>query len=327
MNKIEKSWYKPVGLINILLLPLSALFWLISGCRRVLFRLGIKSSYKASVPVMIVGNIGIGGNGKTPFVLWLVPYLQSLGLKVAVISRGYGAKPPHTPYQVSNESTALQAGDEPLLIYKRLGCDVVIGADRQASIEYLIENNEPDIIVSDDGLQHYQLDRDIEVCIVDNERRFGNGFLLPAGPLRELPKRLKTVDLTVFNGSIKEDGYSLNTTGIFSVKTGLPVSGFTPKGIAVSAIGNPARFEKSLKANGVNIIQSRHFADHHMFTEQDFDTVSKNNLFMTEKDAVKCQSFAKDNWYFLRVDAVPSEGLITKLHNLLDKKGIITHGV
>ncbi|KZN52243.1 tetraacyldisaccharide 4'-kinase [Pseudoalteromonas luteoviolacea] len=327
MNKVEQSWYKPISLINIVLLPLSGLFWLVSSIRRLMFRIGIKSSYKASVPVMIVGNIGIGGNGKTPFVLWLVPYLQSLGLKVAVISRGYGAKPPHTPYKVSDDSTAELAGDEPLLIYKRLGCDVVIGGDRKASIEHLIAHNEPDIIVSDDGLQHYQLDRDIEICIVDNERRFGNGLLLPAGPLRETPKRLKSVDLTVFNGSIKEDGYSLNTTGIYSVKTGARVTQFEPKGIAVSAIGNPSRFEKSLSANGVTITQSKHFADHHMFTEEDFEIYNKSNIFMTEKDAVKCQSYAKDNWYFLRVDAVPSEGLVNKLHNLLDRKGIITHGV
>ncbi|MBQ4812590.1 tetraacyldisaccharide 4'-kinase [Pseudoalteromonas luteoviolacea] len=327
MNKIEKSWYQPIGLLNIALLPLSALFWLVSNVRRGLFKLGIKSSYKAPVPVFIVGNIGIGGNGKTPFVLWLVPYLQSLGLKVAVISRGYGAKPPHTPYQVNEQSTASQAGDEPLLIFNRLGCDVVIGGDRKASIEYLIEHNEPDIIISDDGLQHYQLDRDIEVCIVDNERRFGNGFLLPAGPLRELPSRLKTVDLAVYNGSVKEDGYSLCTTGIYSVKTGEKLSDYSAKGVAISAIGNPSRFEKSLRANGIAITQTKHFADHHLYSEQDFEPYTNQPVFMTEKDAVKCQAFAKQNWYFLRVDAVPSDALVNKLHRLLEKKGIISHGI
>ncbi|TQF70890.1 tetraacyldisaccharide 4'-kinase [Pseudoalteromonas luteoviolacea] len=327
MNKIEKSWYKPIGLLNIALLPLSGLFWLVSNVRKVLFKLGIKSSYKAPAPVLIVGNIGIGGNGKTPFVLWLVPYLQSLGLKVAVISRGYGSNPPHTPYHVTEESSAAQAGDEPLLIFKRLGCDIVIGGDRQASIEYLIEHNEPDIIVSDDGLQHYQLARDIEICIIDNERRFGNGLLLPSGPLRELPSRLKSVDLAVYNGSVKEDGYSLCTSGFFSVKTGQRAKEYPSKGIAVSAIGNPSRFEKSLQANGVTITQNKHFADHHMYSEQDFEAYTKQPVFMTEKDAVKCQSFAKDNWYFLRVDAVPSEALIEKLHCLLEKKGIIGHGI
>ncbi|MCF2858615.1 tetraacyldisaccharide 4'-kinase [Pseudoalteromonas sp. SMS1] len=327
MNKIEKSWYQPIGFLNIALLPLSGVFWLVSSIRKMLFRLGIKSAYKAPVPVLIVGNIGIGGNGKTPFVLWLVPYLQSLGLKVAVISRGYGANPPHTPYQVTKSSTAVQAGDEPLLIFKRLGCDVVIGGDRKASIEYLVAHNEPDIIISDDGLQHYQLARDIEVCIIDNERRFGNGLLLPSGPLRELPSRLKSVDLAVYNGSVKEDGYSLCTSGLYSVKTGKKVEGHPLKGIAVSAIGNPLRFEKSLRANGIAITQNKHFADHHMYHELDFESYSKQPVFMTEKDAVKCQSFAEDNWYFLRVDAVPSEALIEKLHCLLEKKGIIGHGI
>ncbi|KZW98544.1 tetraacyldisaccharide 4'-kinase [Pseudoalteromonas luteoviolacea] len=327
MNKIEKSWYQPIGILNIALLPLSALFWLVSSVRRVLFKFGIKSSYKAHVPVLIVGNIGIGGNGKTPFVLWLVPYLNSLGLKVAVISRGYGAKPPYTPYQVSEQSTPEQAGDEPLLIFNRLGCDIVIGGDRKASIEYLIEHNEPDIIISDDGLQHYQLARDIEVCIVDNERRFGNGLLLPSGPLRELPGRLKSVDLAVYNGSIKEDGYSLCTSGIYSVKTGEKLKAHATKGIAISAIGNPSRFEKSLRANGITITQIKHFADHHLYGEHDFEPYTNQPVFMTEKDAVKCQKFAKENWYFLRVDAVPSDALIEKLHRLLEKKGIIGHGI
>ncbi|MCG7564179.1 tetraacyldisaccharide 4'-kinase [Pseudoalteromonas sp. McH1-42] len=327
MNRLERSWYKPLGLINILLLPLSGVFWLLSSLRRVLFKLGLKGVYKAPVPVIIVGNIGIGGNGKTPFVLWLVPYLEALGLKVAVISRGYGAHPPSLPYRVTDSSSAKEAGDEPLLIYKRLGCPVMIGGDRQASIELLMRKDKPDIIVSDDGLQHYQLARDIEICIVDAQRRFGNTLLLPAGPLRETPSRLKHTDLVVYNGKSEGVGYELVSSGYFSVRDNQAIEQIAEQGIAVSAIGNPQRFEQSLRSDGVELLDTLHFADHHAYSESDFATCEHLAVFMTEKDAVKCQSFGKENWYYLKVDAQPSAELTQQLNSLLKQKGIVNHGL
>lgn len=327
MNRLERSWYQPVGLINILLLPLSGIFWLLSSLRRALFKLGLKRVYKAPVPVIIVGNIGIGGNGKTPFVLWLVPYLESLGLKVAVISRGYGAHPPSLPYRVTDSSSAKEAGDEPLLIYKRLGCPVMIGGDRKASIERLMREDKPDIIVSDDGLQHYQLARDIEICIVDAQRRFGNTLLLPAGPLRETPRRLKHTDLVVYNGKSDGVGYELVRSGYFRVRDNQTIEKIAEQGIAVSAIGNPQRFEQSLRSDGVELLDTLHFADHHAYSEPDFATCEHQAVFMTEKDAVKCQSFGKENWYYLKVDAQPSAELTQQLNSLLKQKGIVNHGL
>ncbi|MCF6434136.1 tetraacyldisaccharide 4'-kinase [Pseudoalteromonas sp. MMG022] len=326
MNVIERSWYKPKSLLTYLLLPLSALFWLISSYRRWRFKSGRSQVFKAHVPVIIVGNIGIGGNGKTPFVLWLVPYLQELGLKVAVISRGYGSCAPEYPYLVSHASTVKEAGDEPFLLASRLHCPVVIGANRQASCDYIKQNCDVDVIVSDDGLQHYSMHRDLELCIVDSQRRFGNGCLLPAGPLRELPSRLSEVDLVIENGGQTKLSYQLHNSGIYSVKNKQSCDDYQNSGVAVSAIGNPQRFESSLQAYGIELNDCVHFRDHHAYSFEDFSKYADSTIFMTEKDAVKCQAFCKDNWYYLRVDAKPSEALKSRLKQLLIQKEIY-HGV
>ncbi|WP_105168418.1 tetraacyldisaccharide 4'-kinase [Pseudoalteromonas sp. T1lg23B] len=326
MNVIERSWYRKKSLLTYFLLPLSALFWLISTYRRWQFKSGRSNTFKAHVPVIIVGNIGIGGNGKTPFVLWLVPYLQSLGLKVAVISRGYGSNAPYYPYSVEQSSSVNEAGDEPFLLASRLNCPVVIGADRKASCDYIKQNCEIDVIVSDDGLQHYKMHRDLELCIVDAERRFGNGCLLPAGPLRELPSRLSDVDLVIENGGQAEISYQLSSSGIYSVKTNKSCLEYQKRGVAVSAIGNPRRFESSLQGQGIELQECIHFRDHHAYSCDDFRKYPDSPIFMTEKDAVKCQAFCKDNWYYLRVDAVPSDALQSRLKQLLQQKEIY-HGV
>ncbi|WP_440055907.1 tetraacyldisaccharide 4'-kinase [Pseudoalteromonas sp. T1lg65] len=325
-NRIEQTWYRKPSLLTALLLPFSGVFWLISVLRRYLYQIGVLSNYRAPVPVIIVGNIGVGGNGKTPFVLWLVPYLQSLGLKVAVISRGYGAKPPHSPFLVEKSTSPQVGGDEPCLLAQRLDCSVVIGSDRKASIEYLLANDDIDIIVSDDGLQHYKLARDIELCIVDAQRNFGNGFVLPAGPLRELPKRLNTVDLCVYNGGQSAFSYQLKVDGFFRVSNDQPVQRVDGEGIAVCAIGNPRRFEQSLTQQGIQITNSAHFVDHHKYSESDFARWHAQSVFMTEKDAVKCRAFAKDNWYYLKVSAEPTAELQHAILELLKNKEII-HGI
>jgi tetraacyldisaccharide 4'-kinase len=201
---------------------------------------------------------------------------------------------------------------------------VVIGADRKSSYEYLNENYNLDVIISDDGLQHYKMPRTIEFCIVDAIRKYGNGFLLPAGPLRELPSRLKTVDLVVANGGTNLKSYTLLHTGFFSVKNDAPVKGeISDEALIVSAIGNPKRFEDSLRLLNVSIKESRHFQDHHLFTKNDFLNTKNINVLMTEKDAVKCQHFAEDNWYYLRVDAKPTEHLQQAIDLLLKDKEIV----
>ena len=178
----------------------SLLFWLISQLRHALFCLGIKSSYRAPKPVIIVGNLSVGGNGKTPVVVWLVEELKKRGLRVGVISRGYGGKSKTYPLFVTENTRPIEGGDEPVLIAKRTNAPVVISPNRQQAIELLLSQAECDIIVSDDGLQHYKLQRDLEIVVMDAERALGNGFVLPAGPLRELPSRLKSVDFVITNG-------------------------------------------------------------------------------------------------------------------------------
>ncbi len=325
MSVIEKSWYKKPSLLTVLLLPLSVIFWLISTLRKYLYKINILKAFKAHVPVIVVGNISVGGNGKTPFVIWLAQYLQQQGLKVAVISRGYGGKSASYPLLVTDDTATSEAGDEPVLIKRRLGCVVMVGPDRQASIEQL-QNHDIDIIISDDGMQHYKMARDIECCIVDSERQFGNGLLMPAGPLRETKARLKSVDLVVENGGETAYRYDLNASQFRLVSSSEHVAETPTNGHAVSAIGNPVRFELSLEKQGINLLSTHHFRDHYNYQATDFLAFENEPVFMTEKDAVKCFSFAKSNWYYLPVDARPTAAVIEKLNSLLKQKGIL-HGL
>ncbi|MBD1581416.1 tetraacyldisaccharide 4'-kinase [Pseudoalteromonas sp. S16_S37] len=326
MSKIEKSWYQSKSWLTFLLLPLSGLFWALSTLRCWSFKVGLSKTFRAHVPVIVVGNIGIGGNGKTPFVLWLVPFLRSLGLEVAVISRGYGSKAPYYPFLVTPDSSVGEAGDEPFLLAARLDCPVVIGADRRASCELINKRYNVDVIISDDGLQHYQMHRDIELCIVDAQRRFGNGCLIPAGPLRELPSRLKNVDLLIENGGNAPLSYTLAQTGIYQVCNNQRTEQYPLQGVAISAIGNPQRFENSLRELGISITDTQHFRDHHAYSIEDFKAHTNQAIFMTEKDAVKCHAFANDNWYYLRVDAKPSDALQSSIKQILKQKEIY-HGI
>ncbi|ATC94535.1 tetraacyldisaccharide 4'-kinase [Pseudoalteromonas tunicata] len=325
MSSVERSWYRPFGW-TLLLFPLAILFWFISVLRKSLYRFNWLKQSHFDVPVIVVGNISVGGNGKTPMVIWLCEYLMQQQKKVVVISRGYGAKSSHYPLNVTSDVIASQAGDEPVLIHQRTGVPVVVGPNRVDNIKFAIEHFQPDVIISDDGMQHYKMKRDVEICIVDATRRFGNGFLIPMGPLRELPRRLKTVDLVIENGGCAAMHYQLIATGLYCVKQQQPLNAPYPAGIAMSAIGNPQRFENSLTDFGVRIDQRVHFRDHHHFSAADFEHYSQNTIYMTEKDAVKCTSFAKPDWYYLKVDAQLNEQAKVALTSLLLKKGII-HGL
>lgn len=257
--------------------------------------------------MIVVGNISVGGTGKTPLVIWLCHFLQDQGFKPGIINRGYQGKATHWPQQVTAESDATQVGDEAVLLAQRCGCPVVAGPKRFESVKRL-EQLGCDIVVSDDGLQHYALQRDIEIAVVDGERRFGNGFLLPAGPLREGVGRLQSVDLVVCNGG--EAGYgehlmqvvASDVVSITNSAERQPLSNFTNRRVtAVAGIGNPERFFTTLKQAGVEAIK-RAFPDHHHFSAEDLQSAD-NPLLMTEKDAVKCRTIAPaDSWY-LSVEA------------------------
>ena len=324
MRLIEKVWFKQHSAkywLVPLLLPLSALFYLLSNIRRVAFRLGLFKSYKVDVPVIVVGNIGVGGNGKTPVVVHLVEQMKVLGYKPGVISRGYGGKAEQYPYLLDDTSTSLQAGDEPVLIFQRCHVPVVVGSDRVANAQRLIALG-CDLVISDDGLQHYRLQRDVELIIVDAKRLYGNGLLLPAGPLREGKWRLQQADLVIYNGAdasmvdshtSKSLLMTLAGNKLIHIKSGkkclLTEFHHNEKQVnAIAGIGDPQRFFDTLKTLGFNISKKQGFIDHKSFSFDDFNQFKTDiPLLMTEKDAVKCQAFAQDNWWYLPVSAEFSE--------------------
>ena len=319
-NHRAKYWLMP------LLFPLTCLFAFISWVRRLLFKCKVKPTVKLAKPVIVVGNIGIGGNGKTPIVLFLIELCREMGLTPGVVSRGYGGKAPSYPYLLDENSTAEESGDEALMIYQRSKALVCVGSDRIASGEKLIELG-CDILIADDGLQHYRLARDIELIVIDGKRRFGNGYLLPAGPLREGQWRLKHADMLINNGGkpeLNEVPMTLVPQSVTNLKTGnvIPLDFFiqTNRRInAIAGIGDPYRFFKTLKRAGFSVAIEQGFVDHHQFTEQDFAHFDELPLLMTEKDAVKCKSFAKDNYWYL-----PVEAQLPELCKALIKERILT---
>ncbi|WP_440875482.1 tetraacyldisaccharide 4'-kinase [Thalassotalea sp. PLHSN55] len=321
MRLIEQVWFNghPAKFILVpLLLPLTALFWLVSFIRRQLFSVNIKKRITLDKPVIVVGNIGVGGNGKTPVVIHLVELCRSIGLTPGVISRGYGSNAPHYPYLLNAQSTAEQAGDEPLLIFQRCNVPVVIGADRIADGELLIEQG-CNIIIADDGLQHYRLARALELIVVDGKRRFGNGLLLPAGPLREGLWRLKPPAKVIINGFNEQTDLPQCLTGAINMSleaqevchlltnetmTLVDFIRKYPKVNALAGIGDPERFFTTLKQQGFRLDSQIGFVDHHQFSETDLKQFRQDlPLLMTEKDAVKCRSFATEQSWYLPVSA------------------------
>ncbi|KKO44269.1 tetraacyldisaccharide 4'-kinase [Arsukibacterium ikkense] len=302
MNLLEQSWYHKGHWLSLLLLPLAALYWLITWARRRLYRLGLFRRFRLPVPVVIVGNISVGGTGKTPFTLWLCQQLLASGVKPGIISRGYGARI-NRPLLVSAESLAQDVGDEPLLLARRSNCPVVVCPDRVAAGRALLATHKVDIIICDDGLQHYRLARDLEIVLVDGRRGFGNGLLLPAGPLREPRARLKKVELVIVNsGEVVEANCQMQLrSSVARSLVGDTV--LSPADVTlVAGIGNPDRFRLTAIQAGFNVTAQRFFADHHQFCAADFAGIN-TTVLMTEKDAVKCRTFARENWYYLPVDA------------------------
>ncbi|APG17463.1 tetraacyldisaccharide 4'-kinase [Kosakonia radicincitans] len=293
----------------LLLLPLSWLYGLVSGAIRLAYRLGLKKAWRAPVPVVVVGNLTAGGNGKTPVVVWLVEQLQQRGIRVGVVSRGYGGKAERYPLLLTSDSTTEEAGDEPVLIYQRTGAPVAVSPNRREAVEAILAHHSVQIIVTDDGLQHYRLARDKEIVVIDGVRRFGNGWWLPAGPMRERASRLKTVDAVIANGGVARSGeipMHLIPGLAVNLRTGerREVRELSPC-VAMAGIGHPPRFFATLSECGVMPEQTFALADHQALTWADVQAMLKpgQTLVMTEKDAVKCRSFAEDNWWYLPVDA------------------------
>ena len=292
-----------------LLLPLSWLYGLVSGGIRLCYRLGIKRAWRAPVPVVVVGNLTAGGNGKTPVVIWLVEQLQQRGIRVGIVSRGYGGKAASYPLLLTPQTSSAEAGDEPVLIYQRTGAPVAVSPVRSDAVKAILARHDVQIIVTDDGLQHYRLARDIEIVVIDGVRRFGNGWWLPAGPMRERASRLKSVDAVIVNGGVARPGEIP-----MQLAPGLAVNLCTGERrhvaelsniVAMAGIGHPPRFFATLEACGASLQKCVPLADHQSLASNDVKALVTNGqtLVMTEKDAVKCRGFAEDNWWYLPVDA------------------------
>ncbi|AJC66157.1 tetraacyldisaccharide 4'-kinase [Dickeya zeae] len=327
---IERIWSgrSPLYLV---LLPLSLLYGLVSHLIRLSYQCGWRKVWRAPVPVVVVGNLTAGGNGKTPVVIWLVEQLQQRGYRVGVVSRGYGGKAEQYPLQVTNRVTTAQAGDEPLLIYQRTGAPVAVAPKRCDAVKALLAQHPLDVIVTDDGLQHYALARDMELVVVDGIRRFGNGWWLPAGPMRERASRLRSVDAVIVNGGEAKPGeiaMQLTAGDAVNLLTGERRAVATlPPLVAMAGIGHPPRFFATLKALGSTLVREVAFADHQHWQAEELQRLTDSDqqpLMMTEKDAVKCRAFARANWWYLPVDAalsVPeSTLLLQRLTQLIDTK-------
>ncbi|MHA7846288.1 tetraacyldisaccharide 4'-kinase [Serratia sp. D1N4] len=323
---IERIW-SGSSPIYLLLLPLSWLYGLVSSVIRCSYRVGLRKSWRAPVPVVVVGNLTAGGNGKTPMVIWLVEHLQQRGYRVGVVSRGYGGKSAVYPLVLNAQTTTQQAGDEPVLIYQRTGAPVAISPKRTEAVQALLQQGELDVVITDDGLQHYALQRDFELVVIDGVRRFGNGWWLPAGPMRERAARLKTVDACVANGGVAQPGeiaMKLQALDAVNLASGerCPATELSHV-VAMAGIGHPPRFFATLEKLGVEVEGEVPFADHQDYALAQLAALTKagQTLLMTEKDAVKCRHFAQPDWWYLPVDAVlpadQAERLLQDIEKLL----------
>ena len=295
------------GAIAWLLWPASLLFGLVVFFRRLFFRLRLRKSHAAGIPVIVVGNLTAGGSGKTPLVLRIAEVLKEHGWKPGIVSRGYGGSA-DGPREATIASDPAEVGDEPMLLARRSGCPVWVAPDRVQACAALREQHpECNVIVTDDGLQHYALRRDVEICVVD-ERSMGNGFLQPAGPLREPRSRLASVDAVVIHGKSQQAGHAMTLEGdklvrFIDARDVRAAKSFAGQRVhAVAGIGDPKRLFLQLARFGLKIVPHP-FPDHHAFSAVDLDFGDADPVVMTEKDAVKCKRIAQAHFWVFPISA------------------------
>lgn len=310
---LQRIWYEG-GALYWILLPLTGIYWLLVAVRRSLYRSGMLKTFRAPVPVIMVGNITVGGTGKTPVTIWLARHLAGRGFSPGIVSRGYGGSRSSSSMRVDSASDPAVVGDEPVLLARRTGCPIVVDADRARAVRMLVEDG-ADVIIADDGLQHYRLERDYEICVIDGARGLGNGMLLPAGPMRETIDRLTEVDQVLVNGEGAFSGglgelerepvqFGLVATEARRLDGSLAraLGNFAGKTVhAVAAIGNPGRFFEMLQSHGIQVIEHA-FRDHALLRRSDLEFGDDFDVLMTEKDAVKVQAPLSDKYWTVPVE-------------------------
>ena len=330
---MQRVWYeRHAPWFSLALLPLSWLFRLVVAARRIAYRIGLLSSIRVARPVVVIGNITVGGTGKTPFTIWLADQLQRKRKRVGIVLRGYGGQSDHWPRDVDQDSAPQEVGDEAVLLAKRTAAIVVAGPDRVAAARRAIERG-AEVVLSDDGLQHYRLARDREIVVIDGRRGVGNRRMLPAGPLREPVSRLAQADLRVVSW---RDGSARPLTPVPAtiqacarLTQAVALIGCETRSLdafkgtrvhAVAAIGNPQQFFAALQEIGIEVAPHP-LPDHAQPTADDIRFPDQLPVLMTEKDAVKCRAIADQRHWAVRMDVVVSEQDAAAVHAMLDRLG------
>jgi len=347
-SRLLHFWYQQNNPLRYLLFPFHLLFLFIIKIRRYLYQWGIFYSKKVNCPVIIIGNITVGGTGKSPLVIHLAEFLTDAGLKVGIVSRGYGGDSETYPLEVTDDSLPAVVGDEPVMIKAQTRARVVVDPKRNRGAEYLVEQCACNLIICDDGLQHYALERDVEIIVIDGQRKLGNGLVIPCGPLREPPSRIKDSDAVVINSSGNDEETQLpllaSINNIKQFQMVLENNCFVSLGDAktqelntfinrchksnkpihsIAGIGNPQRFHDQLQRLGLNSI-NHSFNDHHSYSIDDFNELD-GIIIMTEKDAVKCRhlkfadNVARENIWYLKVTAKVDPSIGDYCVKLLDQ--------
>lgn len=317
-----ERWWIQRSPILLALLPLSLLFCVSVELRRLAYTSGILKQHRLPVPAIIIGNVTAGGTGKTPLVEWLAGFLVKAGYRPGLVARGYGGRAGSWPQLVHADSDPALVGDEPVMLVQSTGLPMAVGPDRVAAARALLAAHDCDIVVSDDGLQHYRLARDIEIAVIDGTRRFDNGFCLPAGPMRERRSRLNRADLVVASGSAGQGEHAMKTSlagyaPVCAPDRLRPLEDFRGQTVhAIAGIANPARFFHDLRHAGIEII-AHAFPDHHSYAANDLAFGDDRPILMTRKDAVKCRKFATIRMYSVPCRAELDDEFATHLLSLI----------